>query len=703
MRRTSSFLAVALLTAVTSTLSTAGAQEKRSDTLLTVEHYLDLEQVSDPKISPDGKQVIYTRRYVNKIEDRWDSALWIMNADGSRNRMLAKGAGAVWSPDGTRIAYLAEGEPRGAQIFVRWMDAEGATSQVTRTEESPADVRWSPDGKWLGFSMFVPTPRVWRIDLPDAPKGARWTAAPRYVASLHFKQDRRGLTDPGNRHLFVVPADGGAARQVTNGNWSVGSRFDALDGAVGWSWMPDGRSIVFDGLADTSSDMNYRNSYLYSVEIGTGAVRRLLMQNGAWASPVVSPDGRRIAYSGYTRVNDSYHASELYVMNADGSGAQKLTGDLDRDVGDITWAPDGGLYFTVADHGTSNVYYVNLSGGALRPVTIGEHMIGGFDAATRAGFAVGTRSSYKEPAEVVRIALRSESGRGQIARTGDVASLARVNDAMLSRITLGNVERVTYQSSGGARIDGWIVKPPGFVASKKYPLIMEIHGGPHGMYNVAFNYQFQNFAANGYVVLYTNPRGSTGYGSAFGNAIMHAYPSVDYEDLMAGVDTLVRRGYIDTTSMYVGGCSGGGVLSSWVIGHTNRFAAAAVRCPVINWMSFAGESDVPLFTYNFFDKPFWEAPEQWLKQSPLMYVGNVTTPTVVMTGELDRRTPMPQSEEYYAALKMRGVPAALLRFEGEFHGTSSKPSNFMRTQLYMMSWYKQWKRASSGSVTTAAR
>jgi dipeptidyl aminopeptidase/acylaminoacyl peptidase len=203
-------------------------------------------------------------------------------------------------------------------------------------------------------------------------------------------------------------------------------------------------------------------------------------------------------------------------------------------------------------------------------------------------------------------------------------------------------------------------------------------------------------------VLYTNPRGSTGYGSAFGNAIQRAYPSVDYDDLIAGVDAVIAKGYVDTTRMYVGGCSGGGVLSSWVIGHTNRFAAAAVRCPVINWLSFAGQTDVPLFTYNFFDKPFWEDPQHWLKFSPLMYVGKVTTPTLIMTGELDLRTPMAQSEEYYAALKMRGVPTALLRFEGEYHGTSSRPSNWMRTQLYMMSWYNKWRRTSPQGATAIA-
>jgi dipeptidyl aminopeptidase/acylaminoacyl peptidase len=692
-------LSLALLLAF-GAATTGGAQERRSDTLLTVDHYLDYEQVGDPQISPDGKQIVYARRYVNKIEDRWDSALWLMNADGSHNRMLGKGGSPVWSPDGTRLAYVAEGEPRGAQIFVRYMDAEGATSQITHTDQGPADIRWSPDGKWIGFSMFVPSTRVWKIDMPEAPKGSHWTPAPKYETSLHFKQDRVGFMETGNRHLFVVAADGGTPRQLTKGNWSVGSRFDALDGAVGWDWTPDSRTIVFDGLADSTADLNYRDSNIYAVDVNSGAMRRLTNQDGAWSGPVVSPDGRKIAYRGYTQVKDSYHTSELYLMNVDGSGAQKASGDLDRDVGSVTWSPDGsGIYFVSEDHGASNLYHTGLTGGATK-LTSGEQMLMSFAMASRGGpgvLGVALRSTAKEPPDVVRIALKSG------ARTGDVTQLTHVNEDMLSRMKLGDVEKVVYTSTNGAKVDGWIVKPPGFDPSRKYPLIFEIHGGPHGAYNGAFNYQFQNFAANGYVVFYTNPRGSTSYGSAFGNAIMHRYPGVDYEDLMAGVDTLVGRGYVDTQSMYVGGCSGGGVLSSWVIGHTNRFAAAAVRCPVIDWLSFAGETDIPLFTYNFFDKPFWEDPTPWLKQSSLMYVGNVTTPTVVMTGELDRRTPMPQSEEYYAALKMRGIPAALLRFEGEFHGTGSKPSNFMRTQLYMMSWYKQWHRTPTGTVTTAER
>ena len=333
------------------------------------------------------------------------------------------------------------------------------------------------------------------------------------------------------------------------------------------------------------------------------------------------------------------------------------------------------------------MYLAALKGGATK-VTDGVQMLA-LSSIAKDFSAVGTRSDAKVPADVVRFSLRQPK---------TIMRLTNVNDDVLGNKRVAPVEEVWYASSGGARVQGWIVRPPSFDAAKKYPLILEIHGGPHGMYNVAFNYMFQNFAANGYVVLYLNPRGSTGYGTDFGNAINRAYPSVDYDDLMAGVDTVVKRGYVDPQRMYVSGCSGGGVLSSWVIGHTDRFAAAAVRCPVIDWISMAGQTDIPLFTYNFFDAPYWEKPDQWLKQSSLMYVGHVTTPTLLMTGELDLRTPMPQSEEFYSALKMRKVPTVLLRFSGEYHVTASKPSNFMRTQLYMMSWFQKYTRGKEAAA-----
>ena len=656
------------------------AQEKASDTLLTVNHYLDFETVSDAKISPDGSRIIYTRRFVDKQKDSFESAMWIMNADGSQNRFLARGAAPVWSPDGSRIAYLAEGAPGGAQVFVRWMNAEGATSQVTRTEYGPADIAWSPDGKWIGFAMYTPKPNVWAIDMPAPPPGAQWTPAPRYVKEIHYRADRRGFLEPGFVHLFVVPADGGTPRQLTKGNWNAGSRFDGQPGAVGWSWTPDGKSIVFDGLMDPNSDKNYRDSDINSVDVATGAMRKLIAQRGSWSSPVVSPDGQWVAFTGYAATPQTYKTGELFVMRVDGSGMKKISANLDRDVGQLTWARDNsGVYFTANDRGTNNMHFASVA-GTVRAITSGPQMFSlGSIAAT--GVVAGTRSTALDPTDVVTFALTTPT---------QVTRLTSVNADILANKKLGAIEEVWVTSTNNTRVQGWLVKPPNFDPSKKWPMIMEIHGGPHGMYNVGFSYMYQNFAANGYVVLYTNPRGSTGYGTDFGNAINKRYPGVDYEDLMASVDTVVGRGYIDATRMYVGGCSGGGVLSSWVIGHTNRFAGAAVRCPVMNWISFAGNADVPYFGHAWFEKPYWEDPKPWLDQSPLMYVGNVTTPTVIMTGELDLRTPMAQSEEYFQALQMRGIPSALLRFQGEFHGTGSKPSNFMRTQLYMMSWYQKY-------------
>src|ERR1700752_1010255 len=661
-------------------------QETTSDTLLTVNHYLDWEQVADPQISPDGLQILYTRRWVNKIQDRWDAGLWIMNADGSKNRFLAKGSNARWSPDGTRIAYFADGEPKGTQVFVRWMDAEGATSQVTRVSENPSNLSWSPDGRSLAFTMLVKSETPWKISMPGAPEGAKWTAAPRVVDRLHYPRDRTGFIEQGTNTTFPRPAEGGPQRQLTSGDFGTSE----LGAGLNYDWTPDGRTIVFDGVREADADYRYRESYIYAVDVKSGAVRSVVSKKGGWSNPVVSPDGRTVAFTGSESGTYSYHADEGWVVGIDGSGARALT-TYDRDPAAGRWSPDGsGVYFSLGDQGTSNGHFAGLRGGN-RKVTEGVHMLS-VTSISRDLNAVGVRTDPDEAPDIVRYSLRKPQ---------PITKLTNVNADVLEGIRLGKVEEVWYTSSGGTRVQGWIIKPPGFDASKKYPLIMEIHGGPHAMYNVAFSYQLQNFAANGFVVLYTNPRGSTGYGSTFGNAIMRAYPSVDYDDLMAGVGTGVGVGYIGTQRMYVGGCSGGGVLSSWVIGHTTRFAAAAVRCPVINWLSMAGRTGVPLFTYGFFDAPFWEKPEQWLKQSSLMYVGNVKTPTLIMPGELDLRTPIPQTEEYYSALKYLKVPVVMLRFNGEYHGTGSKPSNFLRTQLYMMSWYQKHRlgpetAASSG-------
>lgn len=671
-------------------LSAAEKNSERKSTkkVLQVADFLDWERAGTPQISPDGKQVVYTRSWIDRVKDTWTSELWMMNVDGSRQRKLCKGSSAVWSPDGTRIAFLAKGEPSGSQIFVRWMDDEGATSQITRVSESPGSLNWSPDGKRIAFTMIVPLKSKWNIAMPTPPKGAKWTKPPRIVETMHYRQDRRGFMRDAYKHLFVVSTDGGTARQLTEGNWNVGSRFSGMDFGAGIDWTPDGSEIVFDGLKSASAETKYRESHLYAIDVNSKSIRQITSKKGPWANPKVSHDGKLIAFVGFPWTEQTYKTNELYVIGKDGSGMKKISADLDRDPGSIFWKKDNsGVYFTASDRGNRNVMTASLSGN-VRQISQGNQMLS-LSSMSEDGMAVGNRSSYHETGDVVAF---------HISTPNKMKELTHLNDDVLADRSLGDVEELWYQSTDGARIQGWIVKPPNFDPNKKYPLILHIHGGPHGMYNVGFNFSFQYLAANGYVVLYTNPRGSTGYGTDFGNAIDNAYPSVDYEDLMAGVETVIKKGYIDKNRLYATGVSGGGVLSSWIVGHTDRFAAAAVRSPVTDWISFAGTTDITIWGYYRFHTPYWEDPDLWLKHSPIMYVKNVKTPTMLMCGELDLRTPMGQSEEYYQALKQRGVPTKLVRFHGEYHGTSSKPSNMMRTQLYLIKWFGEHKK---GRSTTA--
>lgn len=679
LRRT---LALAFLVAIASPL-TAHAQTRK----LTLDLYWEMEDVSDPQISPDGKEIVYTREWIDKMNDKRESAIWVMNADGGKNRFLVKGSTPRWSPDGTRIAYLADGEPDGKQIFVRWMDAEGAVTQVTRVEKEPSNIAWSPDGQSIAFLMLVPQRESWDIRMPRPPEGAKWTKEPRVIERLVYRRDRIGFLEEGHRHVFVVPATGGTARQVTSGDYDHGGGF-GFGASAAISWTPDGREILFSGLRTEDAEYQWRESEIYAVTVHDGTVRQLTTRKGPDGSPAVSPDGRRVAYTGYDWTDDTYIDAKLYVMGIDGSNPRVLTADLDRTPRNLRWAPDGsGIYFNVDDRGTRNLTFASLR-GAVRQVTTGNHVLTVSDV-SRDGRAVGTLTSHDRPEDVVIFNLRKP----------DLKQLTFVNDDVLGNVKLGEVEEIWYTSADDYRIQGWIVKPPDFDPTKKHPLILTIHGGPHAMYSVAFNFAWQNHAAEGTIVLYTNPRGSSGYGGAFGNAIKNAYPGKDFDDLMKGVDEVIARGTIDERNLFVYGCSGGGVLTAWIVGHTDRFAAASSNCPVINWLSFVGTTDGASWYRNFQKLP-WEDPSEHLARSPLMYAGNVKTPTMLMTGVNDLRTPISQTEEFYMALKARKVPTAMIRFNDEWHGTSSKPSNFVRTQLYLRYWFGKHGRGGEAAAAS---
>ena len=656
-------------------LPVALAAQNEPDGTLKLQTYLDWESVSNPEISPDGSQIVYTRGWVDKINDRRASEIWIMDADGGRKRRLTEGSSPKWSPSGDRIAFTDEGDPEGTQIFVRWMDDEGLRTPITHVENSPGNVQWSPDGRHIAFTMSVDSDNPWPISLPGRPEDAKWTEAPKVVDRLQYRRDRRGYIDEGYSHLFVVPADGGTPRQLTDGDWNHN----------GVAWTPDGEEILFTSLRVEDAEHEWRQSDIYSVTVASGEITQLTDRSGPDGSPVPSPDGRLIAYTGNDLTTDTYITRKLYVMDRDGSNVRMISEGFDRQASGMIWADDGsGLYMTVSSEGTRNVHFASVDGGVTQ-VTEGNHLLS--VSSIGSGTAVGTLSDYHSPGDLISFSL---------SNPGEITQLTDLNSDVLAGVHLGEVEEIRYKSVEDFDIQGWIIKPPDFDPSKKYPLILAIHGGPHGMYNVGFNFGWQNHAANGYVVLYTNPRGSSGYGSAFGNSIKNAYPDKDFDDLMAGVDLVVDRGYIDDQNMFVYGCSGGGVLTSWVVGHTDRFAAASANCPVTNWLSFVGTTDGASWYRNFEHFP-WDDPSEHLRRSPLMYVGNVTTPTMLMTGEGDLRTPMPQTEEYYQALRVLKVPTAMIRFKNEWHGTSSMPSNFLRTQIYLREWFEKHRRG--GPVT----
>jgi dipeptidyl aminopeptidase/acylaminoacyl peptidase len=669
------FLAALLLAVAPLAVAPLALEAQRPGDRLTLADYLNWETVQGPQLSPDARSIVFTRRWVDQVNDRWQTSLWIMDVDGSRPRSLLDGSGATWSPDGRRIAYTASGEPRGSQIWVRWMDAEGAATQITRLPEAPSNITWSPDGRSIAFRMLVPASGGWRVESQVSalrPRGATWTATPRVVERVAYRRDGQGFIADGNYHLFTVSADGGTPRQITEGDFDYGP----------FEWTPDGRWMVFSSAPRTEdSEYAWRESDIFKVEVSSGRVVQLTTRSGPDSNPTVSPDGRWIAYTGYDMTDDTYRDSELWVMTVDGSGHRQLAPGFERSPGSLRWAPDNsGVYFQVQSEGAQNLWFAPLN-GRPRQVTTGAHMLAVTDIHP-SGVAIGTLTTSQQPGDVISFNLRSPQSFRQ---------LTAVNDDVLAGKRIGEVEEIWYTSSDGLRIQGWIVKPPDFDPARRYPLMLEIHGGPHSMYNVGFSFARQEHASSGYVTLYTNPRGSTGYGSAFGNAIKNAYPGMDYDDLMAGVDAIIARGYIDSDNMFVYGCSGGGVLTAWIVGHTNRFAAASANCPVTNWLSFVGTTDGASWYRNFERFP-WEDPTEHLRRSPLMYVGNVKTPTMLMTGVNDLRTPMPQTEEYYQALKMMRVPTAMVRFNDEWHGTSSRPSNFLRTQVYLREWFDRHSR-----------
>lgn len=678
------YLTKSALTLVISTLfatHSAVADESTSRTL-SLKDVFNLEYAANPVVTPDGKHVVYERRSMDIMTDSVRRNLWSIAIDGSAHLPILSDSknhfNPVFSPDGAKMAYLSSKEGK-VQVYLKDV-ASNSTTRVTDVAMSPSSMSFSPDGKYLAFAMFTPTKAKPLFSLDFKPKGAKWAENAQYIDQTNFQRDSMGMKRPGNMQVYVVPTIGGTPRQVTSG---------AHDHAGTMAWSKNGQQLIISANTRDEAEFDMLNSDLYSIDINTLKVAKLTDMSGPEYSPQLSPNGKKIAFVGYEDNGKSNQLSQLYVMDSDGDNIKNLTSKLDRSVGAIKWADKGkGLYFSYDDMGKKNVAYVNLAGkisnvtNDLGGTTLGRPYTSGDYDVTPKGHVVYTSSKGNRPADLA-----------VVTKKGKVKQLTDLNGDVFDHKTVNKPALIELKSSIDNRaLQAWVVTPPNFDAQKKYPLILEIHGGPHTAYGPGYSTEVQLMAAAGYVVVYGNPRGSTSQGEEFANLIDKNYPSQDYNDLMDMVDATIAKGYIDESNLFVTGGSGGGTLTSWIIGKTDRFKASVVAKPVINWTSMIGTSDIYAFMskYWFTDLP-WNDYEQYWSRSPLSLVGNVKTPTMVLTGELDVRTPMSESEQYYGALRLQGVESSLVRIQGAYHGIAAKPSNLARKVGYILAWFDKYK------------
>ena len=641
----------------------------------------DLEWASDPRVSPDGETIVYVRKSNDIMKDRERSNLWQVSADGTDHRPLYSGLNSIrsprWSPTGEKLAFISN-DTGSQQIHVRWFD-NGDTAVISQLQASPSNLSWSPDGKWLAFTMNVKAPTKSIAEPRTKPEGATWAKKPITVTTTRYQYDGRGIVEPAYRHVFIVPADGGTSRQLTEGNFN---HYGSL------AWSPNSDQVFFSAYRSDDWELVSDEADIYSVNISTKKLKQITNQSGAERSPVIPPVGKMIAFTKEERRPLAYSPDRIAVMDLNGQNLRMLSEDLDGDASNLIWADDNeSIYYTYDERGIRKIGQATIKGN-LRSVikgvggtTIGRpYLSGGFH--TNNDTLAFTHGTSDRPANIA------------IMQDGQVQILTRLNDDLLGHRRLGPVKEITYKSSfDGQEIQGWYITPPDFDPSKKYPLILEIHGGPHLAYGPYFSAELQIMAAAGYVVFYNNYRGSLSYGEDFALLLQYKYSSKeDFVDHMSGIDALIDLGFIDDENLFIAGGSAGGIATAYAVGLTDRFNAAVAAKPVINWLSKPLTADSMVGQiYHQFPGPPWEHVEHYWERSPLSLMGNVTTPTMLITGENDRRTPISETEQFYQALRFRGVDSAMVRLPDTSHGIASRPSRLISKVDHILAWFERYK------------
>jgi dipeptidyl aminopeptidase/acylaminoacyl peptidase len=616
------------------------------------------------------------------MKDGKTSSIWIVDIDGKNHQKLTSNinneSSPRWSPDGKRITFVSSSDDgNGSEIYIYWVDSK-QYSVISQLNKSPSNLKWSPSGKYIGFSMFMTDNVLSLVTPPKKPKDANWAPPARITDRLKHESDGSGYIDKGFNHLFYISADGGSPVQVTSESYNHKD----------FNWSKDSEKIIFSSNYTENWEYDFRNSEMYSIKINGSSLTQLTNRKGPDYGGVFSPDGKKIAYLGFTDKVQTYQINKLYLMNADGSAKKEIKTALDRNMSSLKWASDGkGLYFKYDNFGNGKIGYISISGKTkkiadnLGGTTIGRPYGGGSYSLSNTDRIAFTMTTPYHPADIAYY-----DGR----KTDRITSL---NNDLLSNRDLGEINEIWYESSvDGRRIQGWIAKPPGFDSNKKYPLIVENHGGPISNYGDRFSPEILLYSASGYVVFYPNPRGSTSYGEEFGNLLYRNYPGDDYHDVMDGVDKLLELGYVDKNNLYVTGGSAGGIITAWIVGKTKRFKAAAVIKPVMNWISKTLVADNYFYYANsrYKGQP-WENFEEYWKFSPISLVGNIETPTMVMVGTYDLRTPPSEAKQLYHALKIRKIETVYVEIPEAYHGIASKPSQLIAKIDHILYWFNKYK------------
>ena len=664
---------------------------------ITERDLLKFQWVADPQISPDGKSVAYVLVKVNENDDRYETSLWIVATSGNESpRPLTQGpsdSSPRWSPDGRTLAFTRARTGEVPQLYLMPVEAGGESRKLTDMPKGASAAAWSPDGRTIAFTSTTTAE-----DLELKKKG---TPAPkksdvRIVTRAVFRFNGQGYIDPNAiSHIWTVPVDASSAepaeaKQLTFGKYSE----------EGIEWSADSSRIFFTSNRVDEPYYVPPDSNLYAVAASGGTPQSVIDINGPVGDATAAHRGERFAFTGFINPAKVQSHQQLDVLVwADGK-ATNLTANYDYEIGSsvagdnrpprgggdqpLLWTADGNsLILATTQHGRGNFVRIDVGSGKLEQLTNGNHDIVHYSATAGAAKIAVT---ITDPVRLTELYLFEPA-------TKKMTQLTRHNDALFSQLDLTPPEEIWYSSFDGKKINAWILKPPRFDASKKHPMILQIHGGPHAAYGWTMYHEMLWMAAKGYVVLFPNPRGSTSYGQEFSNIIQHRYPGDDYKDLMLGVDEVLRRGYVDEKKLGVTGGSGGGLLTNWTVTQTNRFAAAVSQRSVADWRTFWYTADFTLFLPTWFTSYPFRNPEEFMLRSPTHYVEKINTPIMFVEGDEDWRTPAEQGgEAMFRSLKALKKTTVMVRFPGESHdlSRSGKPSHRVERLQHIVNWFDKY-------------